>query len=70
MIWIPLDDGVEREESIFDCAKLEVMEETGVDVHRDRVIYVRHWVDTELDYHHVEFFILSEEFLRQTCTGR
>ena len=29
------------------------------------MIYVRHWVDTELDYHHVEFFILVK-----SCCGK
>ncbi|MQG82232.1 MAG: NUDIX hydrolase [SAR202 cluster bacterium] len=28
----PPGGGVEREESPFDCAKQEVMEETGVDI--------------------------------------
>ena len=62
MFWIPPGGGVEREESIFDYAKREVMEETGVDIDRDRVIYVRQWEDTELDYHHVELFILVKSF--------
>jgi len=63
MFWIPPGGGVEREESIFDYAKREVMEETGVDIDRDRVIYLRQWVDTELDYHHVELLILVESFV-------
>ena len=62
MFWIPPGGGVEREESLFVCAEREVMEETGVDVDRDRVSYVKQWVDTELDYHHVELFILVKSF--------
>jgi 8-oxo-dGTP pyrophosphatase MutT (NUDIX family) len=69
VFWIPPGGGVEGEESIFECAAREVMEETGVEVVLDRVAYVRQWIDSELDYHHVEFFILAKSHSGQPSPG-
>jgi len=69
MFWILSGGGVEREESPFDCAKREVMGEIGMHVNRDRVIYVRQRADTELDYHHVELFILVKSFCGKPAPG-
>lgn len=55
--WIPPGGKLEGEESIFDCAKREVYEETGLDVTLDRILYIQEFVQS--DYHFCKFFILA-----------
>jgi 8-oxo-dGTP diphosphatase len=57
VFWIPPGGGVEGEE------------ETGVEVDLDRVAYVRQWIDSEHDYHHVEFFILAKSHTGEPSPG-
>ena len=58
--WLPPGGGLEGSESIFDCAKREALEETGLTVELDRIIYVQEFV--EPGYHFVKVFILCSGF--------
>ena len=44
-------------ESIYDCARRETFEETGLEVELDKIVYVQEFI--EGDYHVCKFFILS-----------
>lgn len=54
--WLPPGGGLEGEESIFDCAKRETFEETGLRVQPNRIVYIQEFV--EPGYHFCKFFIL------------
>lgn len=54
--WVPPGGRVEGEESIFECAKRETMEEVGLSVDPDRIVYIQEFV--EPGYHFCKFFIL------------
>jgi 8-oxo-dGTP diphosphatase len=38
--WLPPGGKLEDTESIFDCARRETWEETGLAVHLDRIVYI------------------------------
>ena len=65
--WVPPGGGIEGGESIFECARRETFEETGLSVDLDRVIYIREFV--EPGYHHCELFILVSWFGCVTITS-
>ena len=58
--WVPPGGKLEGAESIFDCARREAWEETGLQVELDRIVYVQEFV--EPDYHFCKFFILCRAF--------
>ncbi|MFH2104095.1 MAG: NUDIX domain-containing protein [Chloroflexota bacterium] len=58
--WVPPGGRVEGNESIFDCARRETLEETGLSVEPRHIYYIQELV--EPDYHFVKFFILCESF--------
>lgn len=60
--WVPPGGGLQGTESIFDCARRETLEETGLVVDMHRILYVQElW---EPGYHFCKFFILG-----RTCSG-
>jgi len=42
--WLLPGGGLERDESLFECARREVLEETGIDVDVHGVVFLREWV--------------------------
>jgi 8-oxo-dGTP diphosphatase len=58
--WLPPGGRLEGEESIFECAKREAFEETGLIVQPDRILYIQEFA--EPDYHFCKFFILCSAF--------
>ena len=63
--WVPPGGGVESEDkSVFDCAKREVFEETGLEVVLTDIVYLREFLDQENENRNVEIFIDSS-----SCTG-
>ena len=58
--WLPPGVRLEGSESIMDCASRETLEETGLVVEPDRILYVQEF--TEPGYHFVKFFILCKGF--------
>lgn len=55
--WVPPGGGLQGHESIFECARRETLEETGLVVELDRILYVQEF--WEPDYHFCKFFILG-----------
>ena len=58
--WVPPGGKLQGEESIFDCARRETMEETGLSVTLDRIIYIVEYA--EPGYHFCKFFIRCQTF--------
>jgi ADP-ribose pyrophosphatase YjhB (NUDIX family) len=60
--WLPPGGRLEGNESILDCARRETLEETGLVVQPQRILYVQEFV--EPGYHFCKFFIMCS-----SCTG-
>jgi 8-oxo-dGTP pyrophosphatase MutT (NUDIX family) len=58
--WLPPGGSLEGYESIFDCARREVFEETGLSVDLDRIVYLEEYF--EPGYHFCRFFILARGY--------
>ena len=58
--WLPPGGGLEAHESVFDCARREVMEETGLKFDPQHIAYVRQVVDPRRDRNHVELFVIGK----------
>jgi 8-oxo-dGTP diphosphatase len=58
--WVPPGGRVEGEESVFECARREAFEETGLNVDPDRIVYIQEFV--EPGYHFCKFFILCAAY--------
>ena len=58
--WLPPGGHLEGSESIFDCARRETLEETGLSVEPDHVMYIQEF--WEPGYHFCKFFILCKAF--------
>lgn len=58
--WLPPGGSLEGDESIFDCARREVLEETGLSVDLNRIVYIEEFV--EPGYHFCKFFILCRAY--------
>ena len=58
--WVPPGGKLQGDESIFDCARRETMEETGLSVELDRIIYIVEYAET--GYHFCKFFIRCKTF--------
>ena len=58
---------LEGNESVFDCARREMAEETGLAVELARIVYIQEFVQP--DYHFCKFFIVQriqwQPFARQ-----
>jgi ADP-ribose pyrophosphatase YjhB (NUDIX family) len=55
--WVPPGGRLKGNESIFECAKREALEETGLIVELDRIVYIQEFWEPE--YHFCKFFILG-----------
>lgn len=58
--WVPPGGGVEGGETLFECARRETFEETGLSVELDKIVYVREFV--EPGCHHCELFLLCTSY--------
>ena len=58
--WVPPGGKLQGAESIFDCARRETLEETGLSVELDRIVYVVEYA--EPGYHFCKFFIQCKRF--------
>jgi ADP-ribose pyrophosphatase YjhB (NUDIX family) len=55
--WCPPGGGLEAAESVFEAARREVGEETGLAVCPERVAYIREFVEPTRQAHHLELFL-------------
>jgi 8-oxo-dGTP diphosphatase len=61
--WVPPGGGVEdHDNSIFETARRETFEETGLRIDIDRLIYYREFHDRATDTLHLELFFLATRF--------
>jgi 8-oxo-dGTP pyrophosphatase MutT (NUDIX family) len=61
-VWVPPGGGVEAEdESVFDCARREAFEETGLQVTLSRIVYIREFLDQENQNRNLELFVSSSD---------
>lgn len=58
--WLPPGGSLIESESIFECARRETFEETGLVVDLERILYIQEFIDQDL--HFCKFFILSTGF--------
>ena len=58
--WVPPGGSLEGSESIFDCARRETFEETGLTVEPVRLVYVEEFLDGP-DYHFCKFWVLAQK---------
>lgn len=61
--WVPPGGGIEPgDSSIFDCARREVFEETGLQVDLSRIAYIREYLDQENEALNLEIFVIADKF--------
>ncbi len=60
--WVPPGGRLEDGETIYECAKRETYEETGLTVELGEIIYLREFIDLENARHNLEIFILASTF--------
>jgi len=64
--WVPPGGGLKSiDNSIFDTAKREIFEETGLTVVVNRISYIREYRETSVSVHHLEFFMPVESYSGQ-----
>ena len=56
--WLPPGGGLKGDESLLDCARREVFEETGLSIELGPILYIQEFV--EPGYHFCKFFLLGE----------
>jgi 8-oxo-dGTP diphosphatase len=60
--WLPPGGGVESSDlSVFDCAKRETLEETGLQIEASRILYIREFIDFAYDFRNFEVFVLADQ---------
>ncbi|MEX0763133.1 MAG: NUDIX domain-containing protein [Dehalococcoidia bacterium] len=68
--WVPPGGGVEGDEDIYECARRETLEETGLDVTlRRQVVYIREFIERATDTHHIELFLAAERVQGKLIVG-
>jgi ADP-ribose pyrophosphatase YjhB (NUDIX family) len=67
--WVPPGGGLEGDETIYECARREAHEETGLNVELGEIVYLREFVDLPDATHHLEVFILARSFEGELTTA-
>lgn len=68
--WVPPGGGLEpTDPSVFDCARRETFEETGLSVDLSRIVYVREFHDQEHGTRNLELFLSCDSFSGNLTTS-
>lgn len=68
--WIPPGGGLQPEDnSIIDCARREVWEETGLEVTLAKLLYLREFHQRGSSVHHIEWFFLADSYAGELTMG-
>lgn len=57
--WIPPGGKLEGRETIFDCVRREIWEETNLVAEVGKIVYVREVIEAEFDRRHMEIYLLG-----------
>jgi 8-oxo-dGTP diphosphatase len=57
--WVPPGGGIKGEESVFEAAQREVMEETGLNAKIDRIIYIRQLIYKQQEQNVLTVYMLA-----------
>lgn len=57
--WVPPGGGLQGNETIFDCAKREVWEETGLSVEIGKIAYIRQFIYKELKQNNIDIYLTT-----------
>ena len=61
--WVPSGGGLEEgDESVLECARREVFEETGLTADLGKIAYLREFVEQEAQRHQFEVFLACTSF--------
>jgi ADP-ribose pyrophosphatase YjhB (NUDIX family) len=61
--WIPPGGGLlPEDDSILECAKREVYEETGLSITLGKLVYLREFRERETSVHHLELFFFANDY--------
>jgi 8-oxo-dGTP diphosphatase len=58
--WVPPGGGLKEKETIFECAKREVWEETNLNVILDRPVYLRQFICIGSQNNNIEIFLIEK----------
>ena len=59
--WLPPGGAVESTDLfIFDCAKREALEDTGIQIEASRIVYIREFIDFAYEFRNFEVFVLAD----------
>lgn len=61
--WVPPGGGVEqKDQTVFDCARREVFEEAGLQVHLTGIVYIREFLDHVNQNRNLELFFGADGY--------
>ena len=60
--WVPPGGGVKSDESLYECARREAWEKTGLSVEFGKSAYLRQFLELSMDCHHIEVYIEATAF--------
>lgn len=58
--WVPPGRGLEGKETLFECAKRESYEETGLKIKVQQLTYVRQFISFETEQNNIELFFTGK----------
>src|SRR3989338_4674494 len=60
--WVPPGGGLQNRETLFECGQREVMEDTGLSVTFDKIVYLRQFISSEFGKNNIEVFLSTSAF--------
>ena len=67
--WVPPGGGIKEDESIYDAAKREVLEEAGLEANIGRIVYLRQMIYKKLNSNILTLYLLSNSVKGELTTN-